>query len=112
MPRLRPPAPPPPPNPTATPKPSAPAAPASLTVTDRICSGQGYSFTLAWKDNSNNEDGFRVYLDGKLIATLKPDAASYVVQAADFGSHGYVVVAYNAAGESKPASVQDGGCGH
>ena len=100
----------PPPKPTDTPKPSLPAAPSGLTVTNRNCSGQGYSFTLAWKDNSNNEDGFRVYLDGKLMATLKPNTTSYVVQPPDFGSHSYAVVAYNAAGESKPASIQDGGC--
>ena len=33
---------------------------------------------LAWNDRSNSEDGYRVYRDQQLIATLPPNSTSYV----------------------------------
>jgi len=56
---------------------------------------------LSWKDDSDNEDGFRVYRNGVEIATLGPNTTSYV----DTGlganeSYSYEVSAYNDSGES------------
>ena len=36
------------------------------------------TMNLGWTDRSNNEDGFNVYRDGQVIATLAPDSTSYV----------------------------------
>ena len=33
---------------------------------------------LAWADRSNNEDGYKVYRDKQVIASLAPNSTSYV----------------------------------
>jgi hypothetical protein len=40
--------------------------------------GGTMTMNLGWTDRSNNEDGFNVYRDGQVIATLAPDSTSYV----------------------------------
>ena len=40
--------------------------------------GGTMTMNLGWMDRSNNEDGFNVYRDGQVIATLAPDSTSYV----------------------------------
>jgi hypothetical protein len=40
--------------------------------------GGTMTMNLAWTDRSNNEDGFRVYRDKQVIATLAPNATSYI----------------------------------
>ncbi len=56
---------------------------------------------LNWQDNSDNEEGYRIYRNGDRIATLGPDTTSYV----DTGlspneSYSYEVSAFNDSGES------------
>src|SRR5215471_17598867 len=62
---------------------------------------------LSWKDNSTNEDGFRVYriVQNQMskIAELGPNTASFVDKAAPPRAC-YVVVAFNSAGESPPTA--------
>ena len=84
--------------PTLTPSaPTPPSAPSSLTA-DAVSSGQ---VNLHWFDNSNNEQGFKLYRDNSVIATLPANTTAYQ----DTGlrpatSYNYVVRAYNQAGES------------
>ncbi len=64
-----------------------------------------------WTDNSDNEDGFRVYFGGRslgrpsqLIATVGPDTQTVDTDFVRSGSEiCWEVYAYNAAGESAPA---------
>ena len=63
-----------PPTPTLA---APPAAPSKLVVANEVCNQNAYSITLNWIDNANNEDGYRVYYNGGLIATLGPNATSF-----------------------------------
>lgn len=103
------------PTPTPTlkppkPKPSPPAAPTKLAISSRICGDQGYSVTLRWKDNAGNEDGYRVYRDAQLIATLKANITKYTDIPPGSGPYTYSVEAFNAAGVSSRPSVHEEGC--
>jgi len=96
--------------PTATATLAPPAAPTKLVISARVCDGTSYTVTLSWIDNANNEDGYRVYRDGKPIAVLKADATSYTDVPPGYGPSTYEVEAFNAAGVSKRAKVLEGGC--
>jgi CSLREA domain-containing protein len=100
---------PPKPKPT-TPQPSPPAAPAQLTITKRVCTDTEYSVTLGWMDIANNEDGYRVFRDGQLIATLAKNATGYKDNPSGSGPYTYGVEAFNAAGSSQRPAVYEDGC--
>lgn len=100
-----------------TPTPSIPAAPSNLKE-NSICYPQNqihiYDGTLTWHDNSNNEDGFRIYRrdDGipnaadVLDGTVGPNVTSYQFSVGHFKSGQTVlkVEAFNSAGtSSRPA---------
>ena len=63
---------------------------------------------LSWEDNSNNEEGFRIYkITGEnktRIAEVGPNITTYIDEDAGDGSC-YVVTAFNAAGESQPTGM-------
>ena len=40
--------------------------------------GATMTMNLTWTDRSKSEEGYKVYRDGQLIATLVPDSTSYV----------------------------------
>ena len=40
--------------------------------------GGTMTMNLAWDDRSNNEDGYKVYRDKQMIASLAPNSTSYV----------------------------------
>jgi hypothetical protein len=40
--------------------------------------GGTMTMNLAWTDRSNNEDGYKVFRDGQVIATLAPNSTSFV----------------------------------
>jgi hypothetical protein len=40
--------------------------------------GATMTMNLAWTDHSNSEEGYKVYRDGKVIATLAANSTSYV----------------------------------
>ena len=67
----------------------------------------GKTTRLSWKDNSADESGFRVYrITGNQkikLAEVGPNTTTYVDNNAPPKAC-YVVVAYNAAGESSPTS--------
>lgn len=87
------------PSPTITLTPATPAAPSNLTYTVSCTLPPLPIFlgaTLAWDDNSSNEDGFRIYRAGILAATVGPNTESYAVTAPGT----YAVEAFNAFGTS------------
>lgn len=57
---------------------------------------------LKWSDRSNNEDGFRVYRDGTLVAQLAQNVTTYndVFSGSALFKYSYFVAAFNAQGES------------
>lgn len=77
---------------------TTPAAPASLT-------GQAISHSqiiVQWVDNSNNEDGFRIYRDGGLIASVEPDTTMFQDNDLEYATdYSYLVTAYNEYGETQ-----------
>ena len=104
------------PTPTSTPAPpSAPDTPGGLNITNSVCvtngPGKGLEVSLAWTDNANNEDGYRVYRNGGLLATLGVNAISYTDDASNTASpYTYNVEAFNAVGSSTAISVQSAVC--
>lgn len=100
--------------PTATPIPVIvlPNAPSSLVANEQKCnSTDGYIVMLTWKDNANNEDGYRVFHNGNQIANLGPDATQYTT--GDLGTGGtqsFYILAYNAAGTAQSNTAQEDGC--
>ncbi len=86
--------------------PTAPNAASNLVATEVDCT----SIDLIWGDNSNDEDGFKLFrsIDGgtyTLYQTLGADVTSYSATGlTESTSYGFEVVAYNAVGDS--ASVQ------
>ena len=56
---------------------------------------------LTWRDNSDDEDGFRVYRNGEQVATLGPNSTSYTDTNVRKGeSYNYRVASFNQSGES------------
>ena len=45
---------------------------------DYAAGGTTMTMDLSWSDHSNSEDGFRIYRDNVVIATLPPNTTSYV----------------------------------
>jgi hypothetical protein len=43
-----------------------------------VAGGGNMTMNLTWTDRSTDEDGYRVYRDKQVIATLVPDSTSYV----------------------------------
>ncbi len=99
------------PSPTPTTAPvQIPTAPAQFYIQDRVCNGQTYTVTLRWLDQSNNEQGFRVYRDGTLIATLSANEVQYTDSPPYGGPYTYGVEAFNTAGASVRQTVNESGC--
>jgi fibronectin type 3 domain-containing protein len=92
-----------------------PASPSALTATPSLPSPNPPTVALAWTDNAVDEQGFVVErapdvngVPGAFvaIATLPPDAASYIDAAvASKTTYHYRVSAFNAVGSSLPSNV-------
>ncbi len=93
-----------------SPAPSPPAAPTNLVANTTTCNSSNYVVTVQWKDNANNESGYRVYRDGAVIDTLGAGATSYVDHPPYSGPHTYKVEVFNGAGSAQSNSDQDDGC--
>jgi len=98
--------------PTPTPAVTPPEAPARFRVADWVCDVNKsiYRVSLSWLDQASNEDGYRLYRNGQLIATLGANTTSYVDEPPFGGPYTYTLEAYNAGGASTQVSVQDQGC--
>ncbi|HNB41112.1 MAG TPA: hypothetical protein PKI33_08015 [Anaerolineales bacterium] len=112
-----PPTPTPSPTPTFTPTatPSAPAAVENVTMTMSTCGGVApyqHGGTLAWEDKSNNEDGFNIYVNNVLIASIPANSTSYNVAPAGSFAAGiaskFEVEAFNGVGKAAKKSVAKG----
>jgi hypothetical protein len=114
-----------PPTPTLLPTPIVlpPAAPSNLSekhtctiVSTNPSKIYQHNVTITWRDNSSNEDGFKIYSsifvdpsDGtKLEGTVGANSTSYTVSASSFGGLILFVEAFNSAGASKRVSIESG----
>ncbi|TMM30030.1 DNRLRE domain-containing protein [Polaribacter aestuariivivens] len=85
--------------------PTVPIAPTMLPVTKVECT----SIDIAWSDNSDNEDGFKLFrsVDGgayELYQTLAADVTSFSATGlTESTSYGFKVIAYNNIGDSVPS---------
>lgn len=90
--------------------PNAPAAPSNLSA-ETTCAGFTYTVKLTWKDNSNNESGFRIFRNGTLLTTVGPNTTTYTDNSPPGnGPQNYTVRAFNSSGDSAKASASDDGC--
>ena len=85
---------------------TAPAAPSNVS---HLCSGGSFEFTVSWNDNSDNEDGFRIYVDGNQVGDVGADKESFAHNPAGSGPYTISVEAYNANGDAS-ASQGNVGC--
>jgi hypothetical protein len=83
----------------AAPKAAIPAAPSDVHI------DQFGSTGLRWNDNSNNERGFHIYQNGRLVATEPANSTQLHGSLVGACSDTLVVGAFNAAGEAKSAPV-------
>ena len=85
---------------------SVPTRPGSLFY-NYSCDNTSVTTTLTWADAANNENGYRVYRLGNLIADLPANSTAYADTAnVPFGTQlTYSVEAYNDAGASAQRSV-------
>lgn len=100
---------------TATTVTTAPSAANNPTVTLTCTSDGGvtpqykFSGTLAWEDTSNNETGFRIYINGVVVNTTSANVITYAVPESAFMPAGTPLVfgieAYNAAGNASTSVV-------
>ncbi len=93
------------------PAPTLPVGPLApeLNVSTQICDSTKYVVRLSWKDVAD-EDGYRVYRDGVLIATLGADTIFFDDTSPDYGSHGYRVEAFNNYGSADSTVKVSEGC--
>jgi hypothetical protein len=77
---------------------TAPIAPSGLA-------GQAVSssrIAIHWVDNSRNEDGFRIYRNGALLASVAPDITTFQDNDLSYATvYSYLVTAYNEYGETR-----------
>jgi len=74
-----------------------PSAPTGCVASDDLCD----KVHLCWQDNSNNEDGFRIYRNGTCIDSAQANIACYDDTAGAPGqTYSYCVRAFNGCGES------------
>lgn len=101
------------PTPTVTATLAAPVAVDNLTMT-MACPNAIHSGTLNWTDKSNNEDGFNIYANGVLLASIPANSTSYNVAAAPGGpflpgiASNFEVEAFNGAGKATKKSIPKG----
>jgi hypothetical protein len=65
---------------------------------------------LSWNDASDTEEGFRLYREGQLIATLGAGVESYTDEPPYGGPYTYELEAFNAAGSSSRVTAEEKGC--
>lgn len=111
---------PPTPTPTKTATPTAtatlaPPVPVGSVTENKVCNPGGVvgtfnlGGTISWDDDSNNEDGFNVYLNGALHGSVGANIETYPIPALVLVPAGTVielgVEAFNAAGKSATKKV-------
>ena len=91
------------PNGATTPPPggTAPNAPTNLTV----AKVSGSDATVAWQDNSSNEDGFTIYVANESIGNVAANSTAATINGFSSGSHSIYIKAYNASGSSAASNT-------
>lgn len=100
------------PTPTFTPTPSLPA-PVNNPVVNKVCAplvapNFQYSGVLTWEDQSNNETGFNIYLNGALISNVGANITTFGIPPLPFPQGTPVtmgVEAFNGAGKAAIKTV-------
>lgn len=87
------------PNGNVDPGPAVPSAPSGL---DGAASGS--NINLSWNDNSSDEQGFHVFVNNQVAATLGANAESATLSGYGAGTYAIHVVAYNATGNSQASN--------
>ena len=77
---------------------SPPSRPIQLTYKPS-CEAGFWTIRLSWVDASNNEDGYRVYRNSKMLVELPANTDSVLDAVPGPGKYNYTVVAFNVAGE-------------
>jgi hypothetical protein len=77
---------------------SPPARPVQLTYKTN-CSAGVMTVRLFWVDSSNNEEGFRIYRNSKMLVQLPANTDTVLDAVTLAGKYNYTVVAFNASGE-------------
>jgi hypothetical protein len=77
---------------------SPPARPGQLTYKTN-CTAGVMTVRLFWVDASNNEEGFRVYRNSKMLVQLPANTDTVLDAVTGAGKYNYTVVAFNASGE-------------
>jgi len=77
---------------------SPPSSPIELGYKSSCESGIG-KIRLTWVDVSNNEDGYRIYRNSKMLVELPANTVSVLDAVPGVGKYTYTVVAFNIAGE-------------
>jgi hypothetical protein len=103
---------PPTPTPSPTPTLAPPAAVSNLTAA-KVCiplvlPNYQYAGSIAWQDNSNNEEGFNIYFNGGLFDTIGPNITGYPIPALIFPAGVPMtlgVEAFNDAGKAATKNV-------
>ena len=79
--------------------------------TCELATGGGtMTMNLAWTDNSNDEESYKVYRDKQLIAILPPDSTTYVDAAfvADGNTLSYSIEAFNNDWQASTSTITHG----
>jgi hypothetical protein len=90
-------------NQTLPPQPTIPSPPTDLQA---VPDSATQSIKLSWNDNSNDETGFKITRDGKLLFTTAADVTTYQDNNLKCDTnYSYSVTALNVAGESIAATI-------
>jgi hypothetical protein len=77
---------------------SPPARPVQLTYKTNCADGM-MTIRLFWVDAANNEDGFRIYRNSKMLVQLPANTDTVLDAVTGAGKYNYTVVAFNSSGE-------------
>lgn len=73
----------------------APSSPTGLRYNYTCVFGGGATVDLAWTDNAQTEQGYRIYRDGAKIAEIAADASTYQDTTPTIGTFIYKIAAYS-----------------
>ena len=90
----------------------APAAASGLKAVQLYCdTTNGYIVRLTWKDNADNESGYRIFHKGTLIGIVGANTTHFTTGDLGTGAtQDFYVIAYNNAGSAQSNMAYEDGC--